>query len=123
MPVRRDCGWRDVSGEYGRVVLREWLKTGESRQEVLLGECVVMPNHFHGILQVNDGARCPTGTVHNDKGTAGNNKGTARRAPTVEQFGKPIAAFIADHYSFIQIHRNEMHQRNPQLSRLARLAA
>ena len=53
-------------GEYGRIVLTEWLKTSDIRQEVLLGECVVMPNHFHGILQVNDEA-----TWH---------KGTARRA-------------------------------------------
>jgi len=73
-----------LPGEYGRVVLSEWLKTGDIRQEVLLGEFVVMPNHFHGILKVKDGATC-------HKGTAGHNKGTARRAPTVEQFGKPIA--------------------------------
>ena len=66
-------------GEYGRIVLSEWLKTGDIRQGVLLGEFVIMPNHFHGILKVNDGARCPTGT--------------ARRAPT-EQFGKPIAGSL-----------------------------
>jgi putative transposase len=85
-------------GEYGRVVLNEWLRTGENRQEVLLGECVVMPNHFHGILQVNDGATGTAGhdegTVRDNKGTVRNNKGTARRAPTVEQFGKPIAGSL-----------------------------
>ncbi|MDD2337744.1 MAG: hypothetical protein PHD01_14375 [Geobacteraceae bacterium] len=56
-------------GEYGRIVLNEWLKTSDIRQEVLLDEFVVMPNHFHGILKVNDGGTCQ--------------KGTARRAPTM----------------------------------------
>lgn len=73
-------------GEYGWVVLREWLITSDIRQEFHLGEYVIMPNHFHGILKLNDGATC-------HMGTAGYNKGTARRAPT-EQFGKPIAGSL-----------------------------
>jgi len=82
-------------GECGRIVLTEWLKTSDIRQEVLLGEFVVMPNHFHGILKVNNGATCHKGTADHNKGTARVDEGTARRAPTVEQFGKPIAASLS----------------------------
>jgi REP element-mobilizing transposase RayT len=84
-----------LPGEYGRIVLTEWLKTGEIRQEVLLGEFVVMPNHFHGILKVNDGATCHTGTAVYSKGMVFVEEGTARRAPTVEQFGKPVAGSLS----------------------------
>jgi putative transposase len=68
-----------LPGEYGRVVMSEWMKTSEIRKEVELGEFVVMPNHFHAILMVD----CC-------RGPARHWKGTARRAPTVEEFGKPI---------------------------------
>ena len=45
--------------EYGRVVLKEWLKTPVIRKEIRLDEYVVMPNHFHGIvfIQTDDVSR------------------------------------------------------------------
>jgi REP element-mobilizing transposase RayT len=36
--------------EYGKLVADEWIKCGEIRQDVVLHEFVVMPNHFHGIV-------------------------------------------------------------------------
>ncbi len=94
-------------GEYGRIVQTEWLKTSEIRQEVLLGEFVVMPNHFHGILKVNDGATChkgtalvEEGTAFVEEGTALVEEGTARRAPT-GTIREADCWFIVDHYSFI----------------------
>jgi len=63
--------------EYGQVVIDEWLRTGEVRKNVELDAFVVMPNHFHGILLLIDDGR-----------------GTARRAPTVEQFGKPAVGSL-----------------------------
>ncbi len=47
------------------------MKTADIRPGVELDACVVMPNHFHGII-----------VVSNDRGTA-IGRGTARRAPTV----------------------------------------
>ena len=108
-------------GEYGRVVLTEWLKTGDIRQEVLLGEFVVMPNHFHGILKVNDGATCHTGTARDGEGTV-RMVGHGTPCPYGGTIRKTNCWFIAHHYPFLQILRNEMHQRNPQFSRLARMA-
>ena len=50
--------------------------TAQLRPYVELDECVVMLNHFHGILVLADvGAR-------------------RRRAPTQEQFGKPVAGSL-----------------------------
>jgi len=69
-----------VLNEWGWVVGEEWFKTAQIRPYVELfeDEFVVMPNHIHGILWIVDdgvGAR-------------------RRRAPTVEQFGKPVPKSI-----------------------------
>jgi putative transposase len=39
--------------EYGQIVDEEWLKSAEIRQEIGLGEWVVMPNHIHGIVIID----------------------------------------------------------------------
>ena len=64
--------------EAGQVVAEEWLKTAKLRPYVTLDESVVMPNHFHGILWVGETPK----------------EGTARRAPTMERFGKPVAGSL-----------------------------
>lgn len=52
----RECLFGDIVdgkmrlNDTGRMVAEEWLKTAEIRDEIELGEWVVMPNHFHGIL-------------------------------------------------------------------------
>src|SRR5262245_25484924 len=46
--------------ESGRIVSEEWLRTAQVRKNVLLDEFVVMPNHFHGILGIqNDESELP----------------------------------------------------------------
>lgn len=40
--------------EPGNIALREWLRTGELRAHVRLDEYVVMPNHFHGVVEILD---------------------------------------------------------------------
>jgi putative transposase len=39
----------------GLVVADEWLKSAAIRNEILVDEWVVMPNHFHGIVIITDG--------------------------------------------------------------------
>jgi REP element-mobilizing transposase RayT len=34
----------------GKIVAKEWKKTPHIRNEVILGEWVIMPNHFHALL-------------------------------------------------------------------------
>lgn len=43
--------------EYGQIVRDEWEKTVQIRKEIILDEYVIMPNHFHCIvfIQNNDG--------------------------------------------------------------------
>ena len=38
--------------KYGEIVYNEWLRTTEIRQNIDLGEFIVMPNHFHAILRI-----------------------------------------------------------------------
>ena len=41
-----------ILNEYGKIVEQEWLKTPQIRVNVKLREFVVMPNHFHAIVQI-----------------------------------------------------------------------
>ena len=45
----------------GLIVQEEWLSTPRIRQDVELGEWIIMPNHLHGIIILKDivGARSP----------------------------------------------------------------
>ncbi|MGR3296433.1 MAG: transposase [Candidatus Bathyanammoxibius sp.] len=63
--------------EYGKIVRNEWLRTDGLRENVVMDEYVVMPNHIHAIIVIsNDG------------------RGTLQRAPTVEHFGRPVSNSI-----------------------------
>ena len=65
--------------EFGRITAEEWTRTAEIRKEIELGDFVVMPNHFHGILIFP---------------ASPSRKGTTRHAPMIEQFGKPVAGSL-----------------------------
>lgn len=40
--------------EFGKIVYEEWLKTAKIRDNVMLEEFVVMPDHFHAIVNINE---------------------------------------------------------------------
>ncbi|MFI4912503.1 MAG: transposase [Sedimentisphaeraceae bacterium JB056] len=52
----RKCIFGEIAGgkmrmnEAGEIVAVQWRRTSDIRDEVVLGEWVVMPNHFHGII-------------------------------------------------------------------------
>jgi REP element-mobilizing transposase RayT len=56
----RECMFGDISNgkmrlnEYGKIAREEWLQTGVIRSDVGLDEFIVMPNHIHGIIVLND---------------------------------------------------------------------
>ena len=66
---QRECLFGDVMdggmrvNEFGMVAGGEWLRTPMIRPNIVLDEFVVMPNHFHAIIFINDvGAhRCAPG--------------------------------------------------------------
>jgi len=39
-----------ILNQFGKIVEEEWKKSAEIRKEIILDEFVVMPNHFHGIV-------------------------------------------------------------------------
>ncbi len=43
-----------VLNDFGKIIQEEWEQTAVVRPNVELGEYVVMPNHFHGILVFTD---------------------------------------------------------------------
>jgi len=54
--------------QYGAIVADEWQKSSTIRQEIELDEWVVMPNHFHGIVIINN----PVGANDNPVGANDN---------------------------------------------------
>jgi REP element-mobilizing transposase RayT len=43
-----------ILNELGKIAEQEWLKTAEIRKNVELDYYVIMPNHIHGIIIIND---------------------------------------------------------------------
>lgn len=82
---------------HGEKVQEEWLLTAELRDHVILDEFIVMPNHFHAVLMIDD---CRV-TACRDLGVGGGThqgtarQGTARRARFEETFGRPVAGSLA----------------------------
>ena len=90
-----------VSGEmqlspFGIIVRDEWLKTSEMRKNIEMDEFVVMPNHFHGIIVIDDGigrgAMPRAQDIEENTGTL--QRAPTEKAPTMEQFGKPTSNTI-----------------------------
>ncbi len=56
---RRECLFGKVNAgrveltEYGQIVQEEWWRSTSIREELSLGEFVIMPNHLHGIVEMN----------------------------------------------------------------------
>jgi len=65
--------------EQGLIVEKIWKEIPEHFTNITLDEFIVMPNHVHGILLLEETPDC---------------RGTACRALTVELFGKPVKGSI-----------------------------
>lgn len=61
---------------WGRIALQCWRSIPQHYARVGLGAFVVMPNHVHGIIHIEEA-------------------GTACRAPTTEAFARPVAGSLA----------------------------
>ena len=71
--------------EIGTIVRNEWLKTAKLRPNVQLHNFVVMPNHFHGILEITD-----MGIAH-----CVDDGGVARNAPTTTEHTETINEYMS----------------------------
>jgi REP element-mobilizing transposase RayT len=76
-----------VANEYGRIVQTEWAKTAEMRRDVVLGDFVIMPNHFHGILRIIENRKQEGDRVKGDRQVAP----TGPKTKSVGAFGTIMA--------------------------------
>jgi REP element-mobilizing transposase RayT len=83
-----------VLSDFGRIVAEEWERSATIRKEIELGEYVVMPNHFHGIVHIcndNDG-RIDQNSSPSDVGAYGQIGRGNRQADTNSGRGdRPVA--------------------------------
>ena len=62
----RECLFGEIAdgqmalNDAGKVVADEWMKIAKIRNEIELDKWIVMPNHFHGVLVINDSV----GAIH-----------------------------------------------------------
>ena len=90
---QRECLFGEVVGgemalsKFGLVAKQQWEKLPKRFPNIELGAFVVMPNHMHGIIMIIDGR----GTADNPNDHDGE---SSRRAPTHEQFQKPVKGSI-----------------------------
>ena len=78
-----------VLNEFGHIVEEEWLQLPERFPSVLVGEFVVMPDHFHGILWLID----PVIGISHDQDNSSNHDVEAgfTPAPSGQPRGLPIS--------------------------------
>ncbi len=91
---QRECLFGEIANEevilskFGQVAKQQWEKLPRRFHNVELSAFVIMPNHIHGIIIIQDDRR----------GIAGNlqdfDEETSRYAPTKQQFGKMVAGSI-----------------------------
>ncbi|MFA7057418.1 MAG: transposase [Candidatus Cloacimonadales bacterium] len=59
-----------VLNEIGMLIKEEWEKTTEIRKNIALGEYIIMPNHFHAIIQIEHQIKSQTYTTMGLKSTS-----------------------------------------------------
>ena len=96
---RKSIFGKIVNGEmqlspFGIIVRDEWQKTSEMRKNIEMDEFVVMPNHFHGIIVIDDGDIGRGAMPRAQDIEERESTGTLQRAPTKEEFGKPTSNTI-----------------------------
>ncbi len=99
---------KTILNRYGEIVEYEWLRTGQIRDNIVINEYIIMPNHIHGIIKIENpttvGARC---FVPTRRGTmlVPNSQNTIKpditsdirnntQAQNTEHFGKPTSNSI-----------------------------
>ena len=80
-----------ILNEYGKIVNECWWKISAKFIHAKLDKYIIMPNHFHGIIQITNNSR-GTATLKAKKGTAKAKEGTACRGPT---FGGSVAGSLS----------------------------
>jgi REP element-mobilizing transposase RayT len=84
---------RIILSEWGHIIREEWFRSKEVRKEIELDEFIIMPNHLHGIIIINDNNS--NGTHDDaDKKTVGDLKETRNRIP-LYRARRSLGSFIS----------------------------
>ncbi|MGR3218205.1 MAG: transposase [Candidatus Anammoxibacter sp.] len=96
-----------ILNEFGEIAFNEWEKSSEIRSEIALDEFVVMPNHLHGIVIINN---------DNEKNIGLGGSGDSGDSDIVETHGraslrrrpKSISSFAAGYKSSVTTLANKI---------------
>ena len=99
----KECLFGDVVDNYmilndlGKIAEEEWKKSAEIREEIELDEFIIMPNHIHSIVVINqdcrDARRCVSRYVSPDDKSE--DQGILNRKP------KSLSSFVAGYKSSV----------------------
>jgi len=92
-----------MPNEYGKIAINEWLKTESIRSNVKLYEFVVMPNHIHGILEINHIPNTTITVIEETKATVVLGKASLAQyiAIPAQSISKSRQEYIIVYYWFI----------------------
>ncbi len=100
---------------YGEIVAEEWMRSPEIRQEIALDAWVVMPNHFHGLVEIIEVE--PNNAGINDHPVGANGRSPLlllpHRSPLRDRFRmKPrsISSFVSGFKSAVTCRINTLRQ-------------
>ena len=83
-----------ICNELGEIAYREWMKTAELRPQIELDAFMVMPNHIHGILKINeidmDTLHSPNNTGENMGDNMGDNMGECNSPNNTGECNSPL---------------------------------
>jgi len=83
--------------KYGVLAADEWMRTQVIRPRVTLDAFIIMPNHMHGIIIINDITNCCRGTSQCAPAKLFNKKlSSVPHASTLERFGRPTSDSSTD---------------------------
>ncbi|MBD2269503.1 transposase [Anabaena sp. FACHB-1391] len=68
-----------ILNNFGQLIKEEWLKSAEIREEIEFDDFIIMPNHFHGIVIINQ--EINSDFMKNDVDFQDNNVGANGRSP------------------------------------------
>jgi REP element-mobilizing transposase RayT len=95
----------------GEIVKQELLRTPEIRREITLDEWVIMPNHIHAIVAINETEHdTATGHAVGATGHVGAHGHAPLRERRFVRKPKSLSSFIAGFKSAVTVHINQLRQ-------------
>jgi REP element-mobilizing transposase RayT len=97
-----------ILDESGMLVKEEWERTGEIRKNIDLDYYVIMPNHIHGIIVINEVAETTGSVVSNDLSPTCKNSETMQRIVSTTLQANSLGSIIGQFNSICakRIHKN-----------------